>query len=47
MTRLAARRRAFLGATGDLPAELIARLRARWFAIKQQGAVEILQRALG
>jgi tRNA (guanosine-2'-O-)-methyltransferase len=47
MTRLAARRRAHLGAIGDLPPETIARLRARWFAIKQQGAVEILLRALG
>jgi tRNA (guanosine-2'-O-)-methyltransferase len=45
MTRVAARRRAHLGGVGDLDPARIAHLRARWFAIKQQGALEILARA--
>jgi len=46
MNRIATRRRAALGLTGDLPAELIALLRARWFALKIRGAVGILERQL-
>lgn len=46
MSRLATRRRAVLGAPGDLPAELKALLRARWFALKIRGAVGILERSL-
>lgn len=46
MSRLANRRRASLGAQGDLP-ELVRReLRARWFALKIRGAVGVLERAL-
>lgn len=44
MGQLAARRRAHLGATGDLAADRIARLRARWFALKIRGAVAVVER---
>jgi tRNA (guanosine-2'-O-)-methyltransferase len=44
---LAARRRAYIGAPGDLPDELRARLRARWFALRIRGVVGVLERALG
>jgi tRNA (guanosine-2'-O-)-methyltransferase len=47
MSRVAARRRAALGALGDLPAERRAQLRARWFALKVRAAVGVLERALG
>jgi tRNA (guanosine-2'-O-)-methyltransferase len=46
MSRIAARRRAAIGALGDLPAERRAHLRARWFALKVRAAVGILERAL-
>ncbi len=46
MSRLATRRRALLGVTGDLPPQLKALLRARWFALKIRGAVGILERTL-
>jgi tRNA (guanosine-2'-O-)-methyltransferase len=45
MSRLAARRRAYLGAPGDLDADRRARLRARWFALRIRGVVGILERA--
>jgi len=44
LSRLAARRRAALGAAGDLPAERRARLRARWFALKIRGAEGVVDR---
>lgn len=44
ISRLAARRRAFLGAAGDLPADRRAHLRARWFALKIRGALEVIER---
>jgi tRNA (guanosine-2'-O-)-methyltransferase len=47
MTRIAARRRAAIGATGDLDEVRRRELRARWFALKIRGAVGILERALG
>jgi tRNA (guanosine-2'-O-)-methyltransferase len=46
MSRIAARRRAAIGATGDLPPARIRELRARWFALKIRGAVGILDRSL-
>jgi tRNA (guanosine-2'-O-)-methyltransferase len=46
MSRLAARRRAYIGRPGDLPPERHARLRARWFALRIRGVVGILERAL-
>ncbi len=46
MNRLATRRRAVLGVSGDLPADLKSVLRARWFALKIRGAVGILERRL-
>ncbi len=46
MSRIAARRRAAIGAIGDLPEARRAELRARWFALRIRGAVGILQRAL-
>ncbi|HTR54622.1 MAG TPA: RNA methyltransferase [Kofleriaceae bacterium] len=45
-SRLAERRRAHLGARGDLPAARIAHLRARWFAVGLRGVIGILQRKL-
>jgi tRNA (guanosine-2'-O-)-methyltransferase len=47
MSRIAARRRAWLGATGDLDEARRSQLRARWFALKIRGAAGILARALG
>ena len=47
MTRIAARRRAAIGALGDLEDHRRRELRARWFALKLRGAVGILERALG
>ncbi len=47
MGRLAARRRAHLGASGDLDPVRHARLRARWFALRIRAAVGIVDRALG
>jgi tRNA (guanosine-2'-O-)-methyltransferase len=46
MSRLATRRRAQLGAAGDLDPARRARLRARWFALKIRGVVGVLERAL-
>jgi len=46
MNRIATRRRAAIGAPGDLPAAQKALLRARWFALKIRGAVGILERRL-
>lgn len=46
MSRIAARRRAALGAAGDLPDTRRRELRARWFALKIRGALGILDRAL-
>ncbi len=42
--RLAARRRAHLGAPGDLPAARRAHLRARWYGLRIRGAVGVIQR---
>jgi tRNA (guanosine-2'-O-)-methyltransferase len=42
--QLAARRRAFLGATGDLDPARISRLRARWVALSIRGAAGIVER---
>ncbi len=44
LSQLAARRRALLGATGDLAPARVAWLRARWFALKLRGAVGIVER---
>lgn len=44
MSRLAARRRAHLGAPGDLPAARRAHLRARWHALKIRGALGVIER---
>ncbi|MCE9576525.1 MAG: RNA methyltransferase [Deltaproteobacteria bacterium] len=46
MNRLTTRRRALLGAVGDLPAEVKDRLRARWVALKIRGAASIVERAV-
>lgn len=46
MSRIAARRRAAIGALGDLADERRRELRARWFALKIRGALGILERAL-
>jgi tRNA (guanosine-2'-O-)-methyltransferase len=45
MSRLAARRRAYINAPGDLTEDHRARLRARWFAVRIRGVVGILERA--
>ena len=47
MSRIAARRRAHLGADGDLDAARRARLRARWFALGIRGAVGVIERRVG
>jgi tRNA (guanosine-2'-O-)-methyltransferase len=47
MSRLAARRRACIGALGDLDPARRARLRARWFALRIRAAVTIVERKLG
>jgi tRNA (guanosine-2'-O-)-methyltransferase len=44
MARLAERRRATLGTVGDLPADRVLRLRARWYALKIKGAVGVVER---
>ncbi len=44
MSRVAARRRAWLGASGDLPAERMRLLRARWYALSVRAAVGIVER---
>jgi tRNA (guanosine-2'-O-)-methyltransferase len=46
MSRIAARRRAAIGAPGDLTDARRRELRARWFALKIRGAPGILERAL-
>jgi tRNA (guanosine-2'-O-)-methyltransferase len=46
MSRLAARRRAYIGARGDLDPVRHARLRARWFALRIRGVVGVVERAL-
>lgn len=46
MSRIATRRRAYLGATGDLDPDRRARLRARWFALKIRGVIGVLERRL-
>lgn len=46
MSRLAARRRAYIRAPGDLDEARRARLRARWFALKIRGVVGVLERKL-
>lgn len=46
MSRLAARRRAYIGALGDLAPERRARLRARWFALRIRAAVNVVDRKL-
>ena len=46
MSRIAARRRAAIGALGDLLDDRLRNLRARWFALKIRGAVGILERHL-
>jgi tRNA (guanosine-2'-O-)-methyltransferase len=46
-SRLAARRRAVLGADGDLDDARRAMLRARWFSFGVRGAEQILERGLG
>jgi tRNA (guanosine-2'-O-)-methyltransferase len=46
VSRIAERRRAHLGAPGDLADEVKARLRARWYALKIRGAAAIVERAV-
>lgn len=46
MSRLAARRRAYIGAMGDLDPDRRARLRARWFALRIRAAVNVVDRKL-
>jgi len=45
-SQLAARRRALLGADGDLDEGRRAMLRARWFALKIRGVVGVVERAV-
>ena len=47
MSRIANRRRAAIGALGDLEDTRRRELRARWFALKIRGAIGVLERALG
>ena len=47
ISQLSTRRRQHLGAPGDLPPERQARLRARFYALKQRAVTGILERALG
>lgn len=47
MSRIAARRRAAIGAMGDLDEARRRELRARWFAMKIRGAAGVLERVLG
>ncbi|HVV85073.1 MAG TPA: RNA methyltransferase [Kofleriaceae bacterium] len=44
LQQLASRRRSALGGPGDLAADRVARLRARWFALKIRGAVGVVER---
>ena len=44
MSRIATRRRAHLGATGDLDDATKRHLRARWFALKVKGVLQVLDR---
>jgi tRNA (guanosine-2'-O-)-methyltransferase len=46
MSQIASRRRAHLGAIGDLTADHRRNLRARWIALKVRAAVAIVERAL-
>lgn len=46
MSRIASRRRAYVSASGDLSAERLAHLRARWFALRIRGVLGILDRKL-
>ena len=46
MSRLAQRRREALGKQGDLDEARLARLRARWFALRIRAVVNIVERAL-
>jgi hypothetical protein len=46
MRTVAQRRRAHIGAAGDLDDDRRRDLRARWFALKIRGVVGILERAL-
>lgn len=46
MSRIAGRRRAAIGALGDLDATHAVALRARWFALSVRGAVGILERTV-
>jgi tRNA (guanosine-2'-O-)-methyltransferase len=46
LAQLAARRRAWLGAQGDLSEERLAWLRARWSALKVRGAVHVVERLI-
>ncbi len=47
MSRIAARRRAYITAPGDLDPDRRARLRARWFALGIRGVVGVVDRLLG
>lgn len=47
MTQIAARRRATIGALGDLDEARRRVLRARWFAMRLRGADAVLERVLG
>jgi tRNA (guanosine-2'-O-)-methyltransferase len=47
MTRIASRRRAAIGSTGDLAEDRRRRLRARWFALSVRNVIPILARTLG
>ncbi|MGE0869355.1 MAG: TrmH family RNA methyltransferase [Kofleriaceae bacterium] len=47
MSKIAERRRAAIGSTGDLDEARRRQLRARWFALKIRGVVGILGRRLG
>jgi len=46
ISRLAARRRAYIGSLGDLEEARRAHLRARWFALRIRAAVNIVERKL-
>jgi tRNA (guanosine-2'-O-)-methyltransferase len=47
MSRLVARRRAYIGSLGDLDPDRRARLRARWFALRIRAVVNVVDRKLG
>ena len=44
MSALAARKRALLGAPGDLDADRADRLRARWYGLRIRGAIGVIER---